>query len=250
MESNTNPKAVLFIGGLDPSGGAGVCQDIQTSHILNIHPVVTITSNTIQNDSKFISHEPTNAQYLESQVNLMLSSYDVKSIKIGLLTSLDSVLAIYSCLNVKDFKHIKIILDTPLISTSGSKMVNKETIEAIAHYLVPISYLVTPNLTEYEYIKHCKYQNLLLKGGHSNNPDKAIDVLYKQNGEVVEFALNKIPNGTEVRGTGCRLASAIACFIAKGLTLEQSVNEAKALVHRSILNRYNLGGERSFLGKP
>jgi hydroxymethylpyrimidine/phosphomethylpyrimidine kinase len=40
----------------------------------------------------------------------------------------------------------------------------------------------------------------------------------------VIFERNKIQGGTEVRGTGCRLASSITHFLAEGRNLKDAVN--------------------------
>ena len=81
---------------------------------------------------------------------------------------------------------------------------------------------------------------VLIKGGHLQSQEagepastrEAIDVLDDQ-GSVTIFRGAWIDAGN-VRGTGCMLSAAIAAFLAKGLSLENSVAEAKRFVSDSI----------------
>jgi hydroxymethylpyrimidine/phosphomethylpyrimidine kinase len=53
------------------------------------------------------------------------------------------------------------------------------------------------------------------------------------------FQRNKIAGGTSVRGTGCRLASAIAHFLAEGRELEGAVNAGIEFLQRYIRTTLN-----------
>jgi hydroxymethylpyrimidine/phosphomethylpyrimidine kinase len=68
---------------------------------------------------------------------------------------------------------------------------------------------------------------VLVKGGHRDGPP--VDLLVEE-GRVTRLTARRRP-GT-ARGTGCRLASAIAGFLAQGVPLEPAVRRAKALVGR------------------
>jgi hydroxymethylpyrimidine/phosphomethylpyrimidine kinase len=68
---------------------------------------------------------------------------------------------------------------------------------------------------------------VLVKGGHREGAP--VDLLV-QDGRVTRFSGRRRP-GT-ARGTGCRLASAIAAFLARGVALEDAVRKGKALVGR------------------
>ena len=65
------------------------------------------------------------------------------------------------------------------------------------------------------------------KGGHSKE-DICKDFLLSSTEKGVILEQDRIIGGTDVRGTGCRLASAIAFYIAKGdLELNFAVNQAR-----------------------
>ena len=67
---------------------------------------------------------------------------------------------------------------------------------------------------------------VLIKGGHA---DGHADDLLWQAGEEHWFSGEHIPT-ENTHGTGCTLSSAIATGLAKGLSLEEAVEAAKAYV--------------------
>jgi hydroxymethylpyrimidine/phosphomethylpyrimidine kinase len=70
-------------------------------------------------------------------------------------------------------------------------------------------------------------------------PGEAIDVLDDE-GLVTVFRAELISGG-EVRGSGCTLSAAIAACLGKGLTLEDSVRQAKLYVTEAIRNTPRIG---------
>ena len=80
----------------------------------------------------------------------------------------------------------------------------------------------------------------LVKGGHCSG-EECVDFLATDDGERIAFSRKRIPGGSKVRGTGCRLASAIACFQAKGLNLKDSVGEACEYLAGYISDRVDCG---------
>ena len=81
---------------------------------------------------------------------------------------------------------------------------------------------------------------VLLKGGHNLND--ANDYLYSENGGRW-FKGERIDN-PNTHGTGCTLSSAIASNLAKGYTLEQSVENAKRYLSLCLKDGLDLGRGR------
>ena len=81
---------------------------------------------------------------------------------------------------------------------------------------------------------------VLIKGGHLE--ESADDLLYK-NGKAVWFSGKRFDN-PNTHGTGCTLSSAIATFLAKGCSMEESVEKAKAYVAGAIKANLDLGKGR------
>jgi hydroxymethylpyrimidine/phosphomethylpyrimidine kinase len=80
--------------------------------------------------------------------------------------------------------------------------------------------------------------SVLLKGGHLKGAT-CKDILVGKVKAPIIFQRNKIVGGTSVRGTGCRLASAITHFLAEGRELEDAVNAGIEFLQRYIRTTLN-----------
>ena len=81
---------------------------------------------------------------------------------------------------------------------------------------------------------------VLIKGGHL--ADSADDLLF-ENDSFEWLSLPRIDN-PNTHGTGCTLSSAIACGLAEGLSVSDSVKRAKKYVNGAIADRLDLGRGR------
>ena len=77
---------------------------------------------------------------------------------------------------------------------------------------------------------------MLLKGGHLKGDAK--DILYC--GDFFEFISERIDN-PNTHGTGCTLSSAIACGLAAGKNIPESVSDAKNYITSAIRYGLDLG---------
>ena len=82
---------------------------------------------------------------------------------------------------------------------------------------------------------------ILVKGGHLVH-DEAADLLYDGH-EVHWFSHTRLQN-PNTHGTGCTLSSAIACNLANGLSLKDSVAQAKNYLTGAIRAGLSLGHGR------
>ena len=120
---------------------------------------------------------------------------------------------------------------------------------------IPIADVITPNIPETEVLSGMKISDkddmekaavsigekfkcaVLVKGGHSIND--ADDILYS-NGKITYFKGKRIDN-PNTHGTGCTLSSAIAANLAKGYSLEKSVERAKEYISGALGAMLDLG---------
>ena len=78
---------------------------------------------------------------------------------------------------------------------------------------------------------------VLCKGGHSIND--ANDLLV--DGESMRWFYGKRINNPNTHGTGCTLSSAIASNLAKGFSLEESVDRAQKYISGALAAMLDLG---------
>ena len=79
-----------------------------------------------------------------------------------------------------------------------------------------------------EYFFSLETNAVLIKGGHANE-NICKDFLIQKDHDLLVFKTERKQGATEIRGTGCRLASAIAFFLASGISLNQAVEKGKTL---------------------
>ena len=233
------PK-VLLIGGSDGSCGAGLFADYETLNHLGSSANVVITSVTSQTDELFVESHTIPQSSIESQTDLgSAKNYD--AVKVGMLPDLGAVRAVSNYLVAEGIR--KVVLDPVLKSSSGGTLCSIEAFEEMKNMLFRKVDLLTPNLQEARLILGLKNGDqmemeemalgclefgskaVLLKGGHMDG-NFCMDVfIEKENANSpVVFKRSKLTKGTSVRGTGCRLASAIAHFYGEGRELRAAVS--------------------------
>lgn len=233
---------VLTIAGSDPSGGAGIQQDLRTIESLGCYGASVITALTTQNTLGVQSVMPVPADVVKSQLEAVLSDLDVKAIKIGQIPSAEVAHVIAETLR-QQFS-IDIVLDPVMISTSGRRLMSEDAIDIVVSELFPLCTLITPNIPEMETLSglsgfNARNYNLLIKGGHAKGSEMA-DRLCLANGTECVYVTEKIES-SNLHGTGCALSSAIAASLALGYSLEDAVARGKNYVTEAIRGGRNLG---------
>jgi hydroxymethylpyrimidine/phosphomethylpyrimidine kinase len=155
---------------------------------------------------------------------------------------------------IRSSKVPVVIVDPVLRSTSGFALANEEAIDALINELFPLATLVTPNLAEAQLLSGFDVKDdlqqaaeaILKLGSHAvlitggdGDTNLAIDFLLDAQGAAT-FSAERI-SSTDTHGTGCTLASALACLLALGLSVRESVPIAKEYVRRAILSAPGLG---------
>lgn len=246
-------KKVLTIAGSDCSGGAGIQADLKTICAHKMYGMSAITALTAQNTKGVYAIFDTTPEFLAEQLDAIFTDIYPDSIKIGMVSNPALIQMIVEKLKQYDAKNI--VVDPVMISTSGYKLLTDEAIDILTSGLIPLATVITPNTFEAEALSGKKitdeasllevskmmYEkfgtNILIKGGHLAGED-AVDVLY--DGNIHRFVLPKVQN-PNTHGTGCTLSSAIACQLADGNNLIDSIEKAKQYLHGALSDMLDLG---------
>jgi phosphomethylpyrimidine kinase len=239
-------KKVLPIAGSDCSGGAGIQADIKTITAQGLYAMSVITALTAQNTQAVSDISLVSRDFLASQLDAVLSDIMPDAVKIGMVCSGELAEVIAEKLTQYGVQNI--VFDPVMVSTSGSTLVDTNSVAQILQMLVPIATLITPNIPEAETILGREIKNnmdcvkaaqklsrdlqtsVLLKGGHLEANSN--DLLFS-GGKIVNYRGDKIET-KNTHGTGCVLSSAIACGLAKGLDLNTAIKNAKEFVTNAI----------------
>ena len=249
-------KKALSIAGSDCSGGDGIQADIKTMSAHGIYAMSAITALTAQNTTGVTDILEATPDFLSAQLDAVFSDIFPDAVKIGMVSSAALIDVIAQKLRQYQARHI--VVDPVMVSTSGSKLLQDEALEALKTKLLPLAEVVTPNIPEAEILADRKIESpadmeaaaktiseqyhcaVLCKGGHDLND--ANDLLWKD-GAGHWFKGNRIDN-PNTHGTGCTLSSAIASNLAKGMELEEAVRRAKEYISGALAAMLDLGKGR------
>ncbi len=250
-------KRVLTIAGSDSGGGAGIQADIKTISACGCYAMSAITAITVQNTTGVSGVYPVPPEAVSGQIIAVLDDIGTDAVKIGMLYSSEIIMAIKDALEKYRIKNI--VLDPVMVAASGDKLLQDEAIETLKKELIPLARVITPNIPEAGILLGEKIQSnnmtamavklsmnksvsVLLKGGHLTGNDLT-DIFYNaEDDSVIELKSKRIVTSNN-HGTGCTLSSAVASFLAKGLPLNDAVQNARDYIYQAIVNgaEYTLG---------
>ncbi|HEY6578096.1 MAG TPA: bifunctional hydroxymethylpyrimidine kinase/phosphomethylpyrimidine kinase, partial [Rhizomicrobium sp.] len=249
------PARLLIIAGSDSSGGAGIQADIKTATALGVFAMTAVTAVTAQDTTRVRAIHPVPASIVGDQIACALDDIGADAIKIGMLGSAETVEAVADVLT-SHAGSIPIVLDPVLVSTSGAPLLAPNAIGAMISRLFPLAALVTPNLPETgrltgmsvwddeqilsaaQRLRELGASAVLVKGGHGGG-ERVCDILVGGDGSE-RFEGTRIETRSP-HGAGCTLATAIACGLARRLSLADAVRGARAFVRSALETAPNLG---------
>lgn len=246
--STTNRPFVLSIAGFDPSGGAGLLADTKTFEMLGSYGLAVNTANTLQNDTKFEACHWASEAVILQQLELLLESFPVGVVKIGIVENLQVLKKVIDKLLVRN-QNIKIVWDPILKSTSGFSFQEPQEFQKNLESILERVFLVTPNFDELhlfypgsnmeETIQKISSQtNLYLKGGH--RPEAVgLDELFTTDGECLRLEPSRT-GCSEKHGSGCVLSSALAAQLALGDLLPVAARKAKDYIEKILASNKTL----------
>lgn len=253
MVETETPPVALTIAGFDPSGGAGVVADVKTFTAFACFATAAVTSLTYQNTTGVFGASHQTPEAVRAQVLAVVEDFKVAGAKTGMLPTREIIEEV-----ARLFREANLpapVVDPVVRSTSGYDLIDDTALDALKSELLPLARVVTPNVPEAERITGLEIRDeqgmleaaramramgaraVLVKGGHLTG--RALDLLDDE-GRVRTFVAERIET-TSTHGTGCTLAAGIAAALARGLSLEDSIEAAKRFVTDAIRRAPRLG---------
>jgi len=236
---------VLVVAGLDPSGGAGLLADAEALAKVGARSWAVAAALTAQGPGGAGGFLPITPEFLLKQLEALLGGGELpRAVKTGMLGTAALARALSERLAAPPLARAPLVVDPVLSASTGAPLLDagdQTPGEALAP-LLERARLATPNLSELSLLtgqdtstdegavraaRLLPARAVLVKGGHRGGAP--VDLLVEGR-RVTRFGGRRRP-GT-ARGTGCRLASAIAGLLARGESLETAVRRAKRLVER------------------
>lgn len=252
---------VLVVAGSDSGGGAGIQGDIKTITVLGGHASTALTAITVQNTLGVQDVHPLPPALVAAQMRAVLADIGADAVKLGMLGTAAIMAAVADELEAVT---CPIVLDPVMAAKGGASLMPAEACATLMARLLPMATLITPNTPELAALTGLPTDTpaqalaaghalaartraaVLVKGGHLPG-DPVTDTLIDPDGREHSFTAPR-QSTPHTHGTGCALASAIACGLAHGMDLAPATARAHAFVAAAIAHAPGLGKGHGPLG--
>ena len=247
---------VMTIAGSDSGGGAGIQADLKTFAAHGVFGTSAITAITAQNTLDVVSIAEVPIEVISDQIDVVAQDIGIDVVKTGMLSSTEVIECVAAAIGRNQLQPI--VVDPVMVAASGAHLLQEEAVDAMRDRIVPIATVLTPNIPEAEVLvdqdiatvedmitagkslREMGATAVVVKGGHLNTRDNSlVDVLVDSDG-VSEFRSMRVES-SNLHGTGCTFASAIASRLAFGDSVPAAVQSAQRFVMQAILTAPGLG---------
>lgn len=249
-------KKVLTIAGSDTSGGAGIQADLKTFQELGVYGMTALTTVVTMDPKNHWHHEvfPQPVELVEKQLETILS-VGIDAMKTGMLGTVEIIEL--AARKIDEHKLDRVVIDPVMVCKGEDEVLMPENTDAMREFLLPRATVVTPNLFEawqlaqtgpirtIDDMKEAAVRihdlgakNVMVKGGNKLNHEKAVDLLYDGK-DFTLFESEKVETSF-THGAGCTFASAITAQLAKGKTVPEALEVAKAFITEAIKHGFRL----------
>ena len=250
-------KFALTIGGLDPSGGAGITADAVTFAALGVHGAAVATALTYQNTKGVEGFWSASPRELAAQLDALARDVAPAAVKIGMLASEALARALTPYLGRWREAAVPVVFDPVFRSGGGQPLFEGTPDRTTLTSLLSGVTLVTPNTLELAYLLgeeaaanlgavrtqvrmyHSRYNTpALVTGGHVATPGEVVDVFFT-GAEMREYRRPR--QERPLHGTGCLVAAAVTAYLAAGADLSAAVERAEEYVTAAVGGAFAAG---------
>lgn len=246
-------KNLLTIAGSDCSGGAGIQADLKTFSAHGVFGMSVVVSVVAENTRRVISVQDVDPQIVGDQIDAVFEDIRVDGVKVGMLSSAE-IMRITAA-KLSEYRAPRPVIDPVMMAKGGSALMRSDALETLIQKIIPMAFLLTPNIPEAETITGKKISciremeeaariihdmgagNVLIKGGHLAGD--ADDILFDGK-EIYRFGAKRIRT-VNTHGTGCTYSSAIAANLAMGMEPGAAVGAAKEYITSAIEHSLPIG---------
>ncbi len=245
----------VTIAGSDSGGGAGIQADLKTWAALKIFGMTALTAVTAQNSTAVSAIWNVPPEMVRAQMDALWSDFPVKAAKTGMVSCPETIREVAE--GVKRWSVKNLVVDPVMISQSGASLMEDDGVAVLMGELLPLAFLVTPNVPEAERLASMTINNredmekaalaignmgpeaVLVKGGHLPGGTTVTDVL-SIHGEITVFTDPRILTDN-THGTGCTLSAAITGELAAGLPLPEAVRRGRKYLRMGLEGSFRPG---------
>ncbi|MBT2679640.1 bifunctional hydroxymethylpyrimidine kinase/phosphomethylpyrimidine kinase [Bacillus sp. ISL-35] len=250
-----NMKRALTIAGSDSGGGAGIQADLKTFQELKVFGTSALTAVTAQNTLGVQGVFPIEPEAVADQIQSVGEDIGTDALKTGMLFNAEIIQAVSE--KIKQFGWEKVVIDPVMIAKGGASLLQQEAVSALKKHLLPLCLIITPNIPEAEVLTGMSIKsmdekkeaakrihalgakNVVIKGGHDEETNESVDVLF--DGREFSYFFAPRIETKNTHGTGCTFSAAITAQLAKGSSVHEAVSAGKDFIQAAIANPLNIG---------
>lgn len=242
------PPVALTIAGSDSGGGAGVQADLRTFAAHRVLGTSALTAVTAQNTVGVHRVDVLDPDAVGAQIDAVTDDLRPRAAKTGMLATVGIIDVVAGRAATGSFPPL--VVDPVMVASSGDRLLDRDAEAAYRELLFPRAAVITPNLVEASVLLGEEVRDradmadaaaalagdgpdwVVITGGHLTG--HAVDVVHDTaTGRSFELVADRIDT-TNVHGTGCSFASAVAANLALGHRPETAIRRAKEFVTRAI----------------
>jgi hydroxymethylpyrimidine/phosphomethylpyrimidine kinase len=248
--------AVVVVGGLDPSGGAGLLRDAATALSRGANAVAVGTAWTEQGPGGPHQVEPRAPAAVGAALARALAA-GAAAVKVGMAVGPATAAAVVDALA----GYAGPVVVDPVLATSRggalwtaeprallpllrrASLVTPNAVEAGALAGMPVATQAEAETAGRVLIERSGLAAVVVKGGHLDESGPAVTDLLITPAAVIRLTRPRVA-GPSPRGTGCALATAIAIELGRGHDLATAVAAAGDWLATAIAHATDVGSER------
>jgi hydroxymethylpyrimidine/phosphomethylpyrimidine kinase len=178
-----------------------------------------------------------------AQVRAVAADIGVDAAKIGMLGTAETIEAVRRALGELE-RGTPVVIDPVMVAESGADLLDRSARSALVELLLPLATVVTPNLPEARALTGLTDADpatlaraihelgpavVVVTGGHR---EEVTDVFFDGD-SIVEIPGERYP-GAATHGSGCTHSSALAAYLARGLTPLEAARRAKEIAGAAV----------------
>jgi hydroxymethylpyrimidine kinase/phosphomethylpyrimidine kinase len=236
----TAPATVLAVGGLDPSGGAGIVADARSVAAVGGLPLVLATALTVQAGVGVRGWQAVPVPVLDRQLDCLLERFRPAAVKIGQVPTAACARWLARRLTTLD---VAVVLDPVVVASGGGRLADLVHDSPAWRALAARASVVVANLGEAEVLSgipprtrastehaartmaQAGAHSVLIKGGHRARDCR--DLLWWRGQALwIDHGPRLRIRRAGLHGSGCAHAAALATALASGCDLPTAARRA------------------------
>jgi hydroxymethylpyrimidine/phosphomethylpyrimidine kinase len=214
---------------------------------LDVYGTSVLTAVTAQNTLGVQGVVELSPEFVAQQCDSVLSDIGTDAAKTGMLSSVPLVQIVSK--KVQEYGIRQLVVDPVMVAKGGHPLLREEARKVLAETLLPLAFVVTPNLHEAGLLAKMEVNDrtsmeeaarriktlgpsyVVVKGGHL---EREVCDLFFDGRSFRTYVAAKLDTVC-THGAGCTFSAAITAALAKGEEIREAIATAKTFVSRTMM---------------